>query len=114
MHAEALNALARTSEAEPYLNQVRTRAGLASITGLSQADFALAIENERRLELSLEGHRWFDLVRTGRALTVMNAHFAANAAFYGTTYSVKQNQLLFPIPLTEIQTNPKLTQNPGY
>ena len=72
------------------------------------------MEQERRLELSMEGHRWFDLVRTGRALAVMNAHFAANATFYRTTFSVRSNQLLFPVPLAEIQTNPKLVQNPGY
>lgn len=114
MQAEALNELNRTPEAEVPINLVRQRAGLTPIVGLDQSDFRLAVENERRLELSMEGHRWFDLVRTGRALAVMNAHFAANATFYGTTYTVKPTQLLFPIPLTEIQTNPKLTQNPGY
>jgi tetratricopeptide (TPR) repeat protein len=113
MQAEALNELNRTLEAEPYLNLVHQRALPTPIVGLSQANMRLAIENERRLELSFEGHRWFDLVRTGRAIAVMNAHFAANATFYGgTIYTVKPNQLIFPIPLTEIQTNPKLTQNP--
>lgn len=114
MQAEALNKLGRTGEAESYINAVRMRAGLDPVSGLSQSNFGLVVENERRLELSMEGHRWFDLVRTGRALEVMNAHFAANAAYFGTTYSLKEHQLLFPVPLTEIQTNPKLTQNPGY
>jgi len=115
MQAEALNELNRTLEAEPYLTQVRQRAGLTPLLALSQVDFRLAVEKERRLELALEAHRWFDLVRTNRAVTVMNAHFAANAAFYGgTTYTVKPTQVLFPIPLTEIQINPKLAQNAGY
>lgn len=114
MRAEALNELNKTAEAESLVNMVRQRAGLANLTGLTQENFRLAIEQERRLELSMEGHRWFDLVRTGRALAVMNAHFAANAVFYGTTYSLKSHQLLFPVPLAQIQTNPKLTQNPGY
>lgn len=114
MQAEALNELNRTGEAVTLINQVRQRAGLADTTGLDQPGFRLAVENERRLELSMEGHRWFDLVRTGRALTVMNNHFTANAVFYGATYTLKPYQLLFPIPLSEIQTNPKLTQNQGY
>lgn len=114
MRAEALNELNKTAEAEPLINMVRQRAGLANLTGLTQENFRLAMEQERRLELSMEGHRWFDLVRTGRALAVMNAHFTANAAFYGTTYSLKSHQLLFPVPLAQIQTNPILTQNPGY
>lgn len=116
MQAECLNELNRTNEAFVFINQIRQRAGLANLAGLNQADFRLAVENERRLELGLEGHRWFDLVRTGRALTVMNAHFAANVTYFGgTTLVMKPTHVLFPIPLVEIQSNPdKLTQNPGY
>ena len=49
------------------LNAVRTRAGLAGTTAVTQAEALLAIENERRIEFAYEPHRWFDLVRTGRA-----------------------------------------------
>jgi starch-binding outer membrane protein, SusD/RagB family len=68
------------------------------------------IELERRLELSFEGHRWFDLVRTDRAIPVMNAFFTRT----NSPIRIDQNDLLFPIPVQEIQTNPILTQNPGY
>ncbi|MDB5230360.1 MAG: hypothetical protein JWN76_1165 [Chitinophagaceae bacterium] len=123
MYAEALNeqSPANAAVAIPFVNRVRTRAGLSGAallaTGITQSDLRLAIEKERRIELNMEGHRWFDLVRTGRAIVVMNNHF--------NKYSIKLNasspvvqiqpyQLLFPIPISEINTNPILTQNPGY
>lgn len=82
------------------LNAIRDRAGLAPSTATSQADILLAIENERRLEFALEGHRWFDLVRTGRAQTVLGITDA--------------NKLLLPIPVDQLNTDLSLTQNPGY
>jgi hypothetical protein len=60
------------------------------------------IYEERRLELATEGHRWFDLVRTGRAASVL--------AFKG--FKAGTNEIL-PIPLTSMN-NTKLVQNPGY
>lgn len=74
--AEALNEQGKTAEAAPYLNQVRTRAGLAATTATSQADMREAIFKERRVELAFENKRWFDLVRTGRAKTVITAYGA--------------------------------------
>ena len=76
MYAEALNEGSSTSDAVKYLDEVRNRAGVAKTTASSQADVRLAIENERFLELHFEGHRWFDLVRTGRITPVMEAHYA--------------------------------------
>ncbi len=110
MYAEALNETNGTAEALTYLNMVRQRAGLAPLSGLSKADFSLALEKERRLEFLLEGHRWFDLVRTGRLQTVMNTYFQQN----GLKFSVAPHELLLPIPLREIDINPNLGQNPGY
>ncbi|WP_373511479.1 RagB/SusD family nutrient uptake outer membrane protein [Persicitalea sp.] len=110
MYAEALNESGQTAAAFPYLNQVRVRAGLAPLAGLSQTAFARAIERERRVEFLLEGHRWFDLVRTGRAKEVMNAYFAE----VGLKFSLEDHELLMPIPLREIDIDPKLGQNPGY
>ena len=60
------------------------------------------IYEERRLELATEGHRWFDLVRTGKAATVLS--------FKG--FKAGTNEIL-PIPLTSMN-NSKLVQNPGY
>lgn len=82
------------------LNQVRNRSGLPNTTATTQADIILAIENERRVEFALEPHRWFDLVRTGRAPAVLNLN--------------DPNKYIFPIPGAEILANPALTQNPGY
>ncbi len=105
MLAEAMNENGKTTEALTYLNQVRQRAGLAGYTGLSKDDTREKIYLERRLELFLEGHRWFDLVRTGRALAVM------------APFGMKPYMTVFPIPLAELEIirNPAIfAQNPGY
>lgn len=87
---------------------VRQRSGdaesLQNISGQSQ--LLQAIQQERQVELAFEGHRWYDLKRTGRAASVMNA-VSANWS---------DTDLLWPIPLREIQNNPALNnaQNPGY
>lgn len=104
MYAEALNEQGQTAQALPYLNQIRIRAGLAEKSGLSQVEMRLALEQERRIELAFEGHRWFDLVRTERALTVMKA----------TGKTISERDLLFPIPQQQIDINPLLKQNFGY
>jgi hypothetical protein len=104
--AEALARLNRLPEAVAEYNKVRVRAGLAPhVLGTdvtTQADVLNAIWNERRLELALEGDRWPDLIRTGRAMTVLG--LPSNRAF----------QLLYPIPSRELIVSPALTQNPGY
>ena len=69
--AEALTEQGKAAEAVPYLNQVRTRAGLAAYSG---GDLRDAIYRERRVELAFENKRWFDLVRTGRAVEVITAY----------------------------------------
>ncbi|WP_243770770.1 RagB/SusD family nutrient uptake outer membrane protein [Mucilaginibacter rubeus] len=77
------------------------------------------IAHERRVELAFENHRWNDLVRTGKAVDVMNAFGAVlkTQVNYLTpdTYNVIANKLLYPIPQPEIDLNPgQMTQNPGY
>lgn len=85
------------------INVVRTRAGLADTEADTYQELLLAIEQERRVEFAFEGHRWFDLVRTGRAVELLDN-------------VTNTNQTLFPIPLSEILTNqsPGMTQNNGY
>ncbi len=68
--AEALMEQGKDVEAAMYLNQVRDRAGL----GEAQGDLREAIYHERRVELAFENKRWFDLVRTGRAVEVITAY----------------------------------------
>ena len=82
--AEALEEQGKSGEALPYLNQVRTRAGLGDPTG----DLGEAIFNERRVELAFENKRWFDLVRTGRAVDVITA--------YGNRIKANPNDYYYP------------------
>ncbi len=110
MYAEALNEQGKTGEAFQYINAVRTRAGLSNLSGLSKEALSLAMEKERRVEFLHEGHRWFDLVRTGRARTVLNAHYQSQ----NQRFLVEEHELIFPIPQNEIDLNPAVTQNPGY
>ena len=105
MYAEALNENGKTNEALTYLNQVRTRAAAPVYSDLTQAETREKIYLERRLEFYLEGQRWFDLVRTGRALSVM------------AKYGMKDYMTVFPVPLTQIQVVNDISvfpQNPGY
>jgi len=95
LEAEALGGSG--ARAQALLDAVRARVGLPSISGSMDA-----ILNERRLELAGEGHRWYDLVRTGKAATAL--------AFKGFTSG--KNEIL-PIPLAELE-NTKLVQNPNY
>ncbi|MDC0014391.1 RagB/SusD family nutrient uptake outer membrane protein [Flavobacteriaceae bacterium] len=105
LYAEALNANGSpASTVLPLLDGIRSRAGLASLTGTvsSQADVKQAIANERRLELAFEGHRWFDLVRTD----LVNAELGQ---------TVNSNYHVFPIPVSEVlATGGVITQNAGY
>lgn len=93
------------------LNRIRTRASfkapfatgvvpLAPSTAATQADLLAAIDRERRVELAFEGHRWFDLVRTGRAQTLLSVSDAG--------------RLLLPLPFRETLNNPNLKQFAPY
>lgn len=104
--AEAENELGNTEEAADALNQIRNRVDLPNTTASGQTALRAAIQHERRLELAFEGHRWFDLKRTKTAISTMNA--------LGRNYNVEPYELLWPIPQTELDRNPNLTQNPGY
>jgi hypothetical protein len=110
MYAEALNQNGKEDEALAYLNMVRDRAGLDGLSGLSADDVTMALEHERKVEFFLEGHRWFDLARTGRLMTVINDYFQRN----NLSFRVEEHNLIMPIPLREIDINPNLGQNPGY
>ena len=110
MYAEALNELNSTAAALDHIKPTRTRAGLAALPALDQAAIRLALEKERRVEFLYEGHRWFDLVRTGRARAVLNAHYASQ----GLNFSVEDFELILPIPQNEIDLNPSVKQNTGY
>jgi hypothetical protein len=106
IRAEAKAQLNDLSGADQDINAIRLRAGLSAITSTSQSDALNRIAKERRTELFSEwGHRWLDLKRTGKAL---------EALALIPQKKTDPNQLLYPIPIDEIQADPNLTQNPGY
>ncbi|MDR0574871.1 MAG: RagB/SusD family nutrient uptake outer membrane protein [Tannerella sp.] len=109
MYAEVLNELDRAG-AETYLNHVRERAGLVPVAKTDKDDFREIIARERRVELAYEGHRWYDLVRTGKLQSVMKEHFESQ----GLNFSVENHELLLPVPQSERDKDPNLSQNPGY
>jgi hypothetical protein len=112
LYAEALNALGQTSQAYPFVDKVRQRAGLrtlsAAMPGLSQDQFLNQLKHERITELSGEGHRWEDLTRWGELSPALASRDKAFANF-----KTNKNELL-PIPQFEIDNNPNLKQNPNY
>ncbi len=86
--------------AEQQINDIRNRAGLLPL-GLG-ADLTDALRQERRVELALEPHRWFDITRWG-----------IGPQIFGAAWDDKFN--VFPFPLSEIdRSDGVLTQNPGY
>ena len=100
MEAEALvRGGGNASRAQALLDAVRARVGLSSVPATFDNIFA-----ERRLELAGEGHRWFDLVRTGKAATVL-----------GPRGYVEGKHDALPIPQSEIEFDgSKLVQDPAY
>jgi len=117
MLAEALNEQNKTGEAETFINQVRTRAAVAPLAGLNQDDMRQAIIDERVLELTGEGHRFFDLVRWNLAETFLGANSAHEGphpkSLSGGVFQSGKHELVF-IPQSELQANTNLKQNPGY
>lgn len=112
MYAESLNGLNRTAEAYPFVDRVRQRAGLATLTsakpGLNQAQFLTQLKHERLVELAGEGWRWADLLRWGD----LNPSLASRDADF-TNFVVGKHEL-YPIPQRDIDLNPNLKQNPNY
>jgi starch-binding outer membrane protein, SusD/RagB family len=119
MYAEAVNngGTPTSISAAQALNMVRQRGdpNASTVAGLGSAAFFDTLQVERRKEFIYEGSRWFDLSRWGlldSAITVKTGQINTLYPNETTPHGTVSN--LFPIPLTEIQVNPKLTQNPGY
>lgn len=114
MAAEAMNENGNATQALIHLNSVRDRArdlgnpfALPEVTTIDQSELREAIRRERRAELAMEQHRWFDLVRWGIAAETMHA--------VGKTNFVEGKHELFPIPQQDIDFSEGLiSQNPGY
>ncbi|MBC6365963.1 RagB/SusD family nutrient uptake outer membrane protein [Algoriphagus sp. AK58] len=117
MYAEASNRAEGSPNqlAKDVVNEIRARATLAPIGNLNSEAFEREVWNQRYFELSFEGKIWFDMVRTRKVrndVTKQYDDFIGHRNVFGATF--QERNLLFPIPLREIQTNPILTQNTGF
>ena len=125
-YAEAQNeAVGPDASVYEAINLVRQRAGQPAISGLTQTELRNRIRNERRIELSFEEHRFWDVRRWKLGALYFNVPVnKVKITKSGATfnYSIqelekrnyKETQNLLPIPQVEIDKNPNLTQNPGY
>lgn len=112
MLAEALEEQGRSSDALPFINQVRARAGLADL-GASSID---AILQERRIEFAFENKRWLDLVRTGQAVQIITAYgqdvkdnpenYYYPPGISPVPAAFADISTTFPLPAGEVQLNP--------
>lgn len=125
LYAEACMETGDAGTATTYLNKVRARVGLPSYPGysfkvngeeLTSPTLQEALRHERRMELAMEGHRWFDLCRWGVAYEVMTAYMAQEdpEAKAEMQPFIKGVHELLPIPNKQRQLNSLLDQNPGY
>ena len=134
MYAEACAENGNDAAAQNALEEVRARARanaadpatalpqwpnysyvVSGVTVDASSSLINAIRHERRVELAMEGHRWFDLVRWGNAMEVMAAYQNSESlAVHAYMQPMREFQYLFPIPIEELKLNPMLTQNPGY
>lgn len=116
--AEAINETngGPTSEAYTALNNVRGRADLNGLSGLSHDEFQEAVYQEQRVELAFENKRWYNLLRTDRMVDVMQPHGQRMQQLIprlsSSTYQVEGKQRL-PIPTREVRLN-DLEQNPNW
>ena len=120
--SEAANEIGNTEESLIYLEEVRLRARLNStvqdilpkITVTDKDELRQKIWEERRIELAMEGQRFWELVRQGRAGSVMRAYSENYNSIKGQSFTDGVNEI-FPIPRNEIDiSNGSLVQNPGY
>ncbi len=127
-YAEAKYFLGDEATCREYINKVRSRPGvnMPPVTDTGAALLA-RLQNERKIELSFEEHRWFDIRRWKIAPVIMNTDatridIRKNLTTGVKTYTVQtmykrgftDKNYLVPIPLTEIEKNANLAQNPGY
>jgi starch-binding outer membrane protein, SusD/RagB family len=106
MLAEAENQLGNSTAALALVNQIRDARELPRVLATeftNKAELENIILDERQMELLGEGARWWDLIRTGKAVEVM-----------GPINGQKADKLLFPIYTKHLIDNPLLTQTPGY
>lgn len=116
MYSEALLLTNQKADALIYFNMVRAR--VRPNAPITTNDLTLdQILHERRMELAFEGHRYFDLVRTGKAISVITQSLMTKVDYDDKIYitgPIAEYQLILPIPVGEIEKDPTLSQNSGY
>lgn len=117
MRAEAMAEKGDISGATNLINTIRARVSMPSVAAaegvVNQAQMIAIVRHERRVELALEGLRFMDLKRWGTMLDAFQKASADAISNYAPQYLGRKSEV-FPIPLTEIQVNPNLTQNPDW
>jgi hypothetical protein len=99
------------ADVDAIVNQVRARAGLTPITGVTLPQ----LFDERRREFAGEGSRWFDLQRSGNLVTIMNAWRTVEDAALHKMNPITANHIIYPVPQSQLDAAPGLyTQNSGY
>ena len=117
MKAEAEAYKGNLSESATLVNQIRERAKLKNLTSdktSSQDAMIEAVLHERRLELALEGERWFDLCRNNKVEEYLNGIDNRDSGRIKQQKTFDSNSYLLPIPQTALDQNTNLEQNPGY
>ncbi|MFD1770487.1 RagB/SusD family nutrient uptake outer membrane protein [Sphingobacterium suaedae] len=118
--AEVQNEQGKISQALAHVNRVRKRAmpTASPLQVVDQETLRSVILHERRVELAFENHRWFDLLRSGQAVEIMQKNAVWMKEHYSylspESYRINEDKLLYPIPFAEIGVNPLLDQNKGY
>lgn len=117
MEAEAQAYQGNLQQAVQLVNTIRQRAKLNDIPSAAASSKDAVIEivlKERRLELALEGERWFDLVRNEKVEQYLNTLNTRDSGRLKLIKAFDQNSYLLPIPQTALDENTNLKQNPGY
>ncbi|WP_335965736.1 RagB/SusD family nutrient uptake outer membrane protein [Galbibacter sp. PAP.153] len=109
MYAEALTMQGRSAEAVPLVNRIRERASLSAIAALGQTEMMEEIRHQRMIEFFREGLRFYDLKRWGLIEQEIN-----NSDKVGKEFLVLPKHAYFPIPQSEMNTNPNIDQNPDW
>lgn len=112
MKAECIlnGATGTQTDVDGLVNQIRTRAGLASLTNVTKAQLL----DERRKEFAAEGLRWHDLVRSGNVVTTINTWIPVEDV-QKAMKTMTNNFIIYPVPQSQLDAKPGFyVQNPGY
>ena len=117
LKAEALLQKGDLSGAADIIDRIRQRSGLRKLDTTTRSSYDSLLKaylDERRMELAMEGQRWFDLCRLDKVEEVMNAVYAKDSGRHAQRSPFNQYSYLLPIPQGAIDQNSNLQQNPGY